>query len=529
MIITCANAETYEKAKRDPEKYDLVRARMGGWTEFFVTMFPGTRRNTSAARLRPQKGAIMSELTPAAGACLVESIPVGLEDLRGTPGVQYTEDVLVRLTRAAQSSIDLTAMYWALLPNPTGNDEMGFTDLQFKAMGAAAGRDLYEALRNAADRGVTIRILQSPGFSGQKQESDKLREDFPNCVSIRSVDMGMWYGGSGIMHQKIWIFDARHLYLGSANMDWKSISLVKEMGVVVEDSPELAADAGKYFRTWWAFGAMEPASVEVFDPAVRIYRRVPPWSALVPPAQRTGSPLATAEFATNFNRENPLSLEINGERGDVFLTGCPDEVRGPGRTWDGEGLVHTIDDARLSICVSIMDFGPIGLYSRQSAGAPFVDKGPIPNDTPVWWPALFDALLSATLTRKVYVRLLVSKWAHTSGLIEPLLIALQKAAEAGRADGFMSSGQLEIKQFIIPGWDSTAGSHRKFPGHTRVNHTKYIVTDRRINIGTSNMTWDYFASTAGSSFNDNHPALVRALQAVFDRDWASSYARRLAG
>jgi phospholipase D3/4 len=253
---------------------------------------------------------------------------VGLEDLRGTPGVQYTEDALVRLTRAAQSTIDLTAMYWALLPDPAGDDEKGFTDSQFEAMGAGAGRALYQALRDAAARGVTIRILQSPGFSGQKQESETLREEFPNRVSIHSVDMGKWYGGSGIMHQKIWIFDARHLYLGSANMDWKSISQVKEMGVAVEDCPELAADAGKYFDTWWTFSAMEPASVEVFDPLTRIYRRVPPWSALVPPAQRTGSPLAAAEYATSFNRENPLSLEISGERGGVFLTGCPDEVRG---------------------------------------------------------------------------------------------------------------------------------------------------------------------------------------------------------
>jgi pyruvate-formate lyase len=38
--ITCANAETYEDAKRDSERYDLLHARMGGWTEFFVTMFP---------------------------------------------------------------------------------------------------------------------------------------------------------------------------------------------------------------------------------------------------------------------------------------------------------------------------------------------------------------------------------------------------------------------------------------------------------------------------------------------------------
>ena len=112
-------------------------------------------------------------------------------------------------------------------------------------------------------------------------------------------------------------------------------------------------------------------------------------------------------------------------------------------------------------------------------------------------------------------------------LIAPFLVALQKAADAGRADHFMTAGQLEIKQFIIPGWDSTSGSMRRYPGHTRVNHTKYIVTDRRINIGTSNMTWDYFASTAGSSFNADHPTLVRTLQSVFDRDWASSYAWRL--
>jgi phospholipase D3/4 len=472
----------------------------------------------------------MSEMAPtAARACLVESIPVGLEDLRGTPGVQYTEDVLVRLTRAARSTIDLTAMYWALLPDPAGDDEKGFTDSQLEAMGAGAGRALYQALRDAAARGVAIRIVQSPGFSGQKQESDTLREEFPDRVSIRSIDMGKWYGGSGIMHQKIWIFDSRHLYLGSANMDWKSISQVKEMGVAVEDCAELAADARKYFDTWWTFSAIEPTSVEVFDPLARIYRRVPPWSTLVPPSQRAASPLAADEYATSFNRDNPLSLEIGGERGGIFLTGCPDEVRGTGRTWDGEGLVDTINDARRSISVSVMDFGPIGLYSRQSAGPPLADEGFIPNNTPVWWPALFDALLSAVLTRKVYVRLLVSKWAHTSRLIEPLLIALQRTADAGRADSFMSSGQLEIKQFIIPGWDSTTGSGRKFPGHTRVNHTKYIVTDRRINIGTSNMTWDYFASTAGSSFNDDHPALVRALQSVFDRDWASSYAWRLTG
>ena len=467
-------------------------------------------------------------------AYLVESIPKGLEDLRSTPGVQYTEDVLVRLTRAARASIDLTAMYWALLPDPESDDEKGFTDKQFDEMGAGAGHDLHQALRAAAARGVRIRILQSPGFSkeGQpppKQESETLQEEFPKQIEIHSIEMGKWYGGGGIMHQKIWIFDSHHLYLGSANMDWKSIAQVKEMGVVIEDCPALAEDAGRYFEAWCAFSALTPSSVEVFDPTARIYRQVPPWSALVPVDQRKKSPLAGKKYATDYNSKNPLALDFNGESGGVFLTGCPQEVRGHNRSWDADGLVHTIDDARKSVCVSVMDFAPVGLYGRQSAGTPLGNEDAIPDNTPVWWSSLFDALLSAVLTRKVYVRLLVSKWAHTSGLIEPFLHALQTAADGGRADKYMTAGQLEIKQFIIPGWDSTTGNYREYPGHTRVNHTKYIVTDRRLNIGTSNMTWDYFASTAGSSFNANHPGLVRTLQSVFDRDWASSYAYRLTG
>ena len=40
LTITVANPETFANAGKDPEKYDLLRVRMGGWTEFFVAMFP---------------------------------------------------------------------------------------------------------------------------------------------------------------------------------------------------------------------------------------------------------------------------------------------------------------------------------------------------------------------------------------------------------------------------------------------------------------------------------------------------------
>ncbi|KAK4149204.1 pyruvate formate lyase-domain-containing protein [Chaetomidium leptoderma] len=40
ITLTCADLDTYEKSVKDPEKYNLVRVRMGGWTEFYATMFP---------------------------------------------------------------------------------------------------------------------------------------------------------------------------------------------------------------------------------------------------------------------------------------------------------------------------------------------------------------------------------------------------------------------------------------------------------------------------------------------------------
>jgi Dyp-type peroxidase family len=39
ITVTCANPETFDGAMTLPEKYDLLRVRMGGWSEFYVAMF----------------------------------------------------------------------------------------------------------------------------------------------------------------------------------------------------------------------------------------------------------------------------------------------------------------------------------------------------------------------------------------------------------------------------------------------------------------------------------------------------------
>jgi phospholipase D3/4 len=70
-------------------------------------------------------------------------------------------------------------------------------------------------------------------------------------------------------------------------------------------------------------------------------------------------------------------------------------------------------------------------------------------------------------------------------------------------------------------------SSTKWPAFTRVNHAKYIVTDSRINVGTSNMEWGYFYNTAGASFNTDSSAALAQLQEIFDRNWNSPYAEPL--
>lgn len=44
-------------------------------------------------------------------------------------------------------------------------------------------------------------------------------------AEVREVDLMAVTGG--IVHTKLWVVDQKHLYLGSANMDWRSLSQVK--------------------------------------------------------------------------------------------------------------------------------------------------------------------------------------------------------------------------------------------------------------------------------------------------------------
>ncbi|XP_072023345.1 probable dehydratase PflD [Amphiura filiformis] len=51
MTVTCASSDTLDEARKKPEAYDLLRLRMGGWSEFYTAMFP---HNQEQHRRRPR-------------------------------------------------------------------------------------------------------------------------------------------------------------------------------------------------------------------------------------------------------------------------------------------------------------------------------------------------------------------------------------------------------------------------------------------------------------------------------------------
>mmetsp|Transcript_6348 Transcript_6348/g.11704 ORF Transcript_6348/g.11704 Transcript_6348/m.11704 type:complete len:507 (-) Transcript_6348:317-1837(-) len=463
---------------------------------------------------------IIDATHPQPEAFIVESVPQNMESLAPVPNVYPTADTLIKVVQNTSKTLDLTAMYWDLDPpvlprcelhQKNCNDDAGFTKAQLDGMGAMSGRNLFKAIKEALDRGVHIRSINAGGFEkGSNPESDWLKSKYPDRYQTRDINMEDWYKG-GVMHQKVWVSDAVRGYVGSANQDWKSFTQVKEIGFGFWDSPEIGLTVQQHFDVWWEFTGLNHTGMSrnVFDPDFHLERVVPCWSEIVPDGQGCQNPLKNAKLPSQANVKSPKPHPLNGYPGTFYMSCAPPETCVEQRTPDEKALVDTILSAKKWISISVMDFVPASLYS----------------DIPIYWDALLRAVMVALNTVPgIQIRLLVSIWGHSPGLMLPYLESLVSLAEACQSDPFVPcQGNLEVKLFECPGFNSTIKPDRTFPGHSRVNHGKYIVTDQRANIGTSNMVWSYFYNTAGTSFNFNHTHLVDTLQQVFMRDWNSEY------
>uniref|UniRef100_A0A8R1EME1 PLD phosphodiesterase domain-containing protein n=1 Tax=Caenorhabditis japonica TaxID=281687 RepID=A0A8R1EME1_CAEJA len=104
--------------------------------------------------------------------------------------------------------LDISVMYWNL----------NSSDYET----AKYGKLVYEAIIRAGQRGVQIRIAQD-GASNLSDNEESAYLARYGLAEVRKINVTRLIG-SGIIHTKFLLSDIATLYIGSANMDWKSLS-----------------------------------------------------------------------------------------------------------------------------------------------------------------------------------------------------------------------------------------------------------------------------------------------------------------
>ncbi|KAF7149808.1 hypothetical protein RHSIM_Rhsim02G0213000 [Rhododendron simsii] len=467
-------------------------------------------------------------------AWLVQSIPTDMPHLSRVPGVLSTADVFRWLAGNSSQRLDMLVQYWQLVAQPDDprSGDYGYSKDDMKRFGANEGFGVYKALENAADRNVSIRFLQHSGvYPDYTEEPSKLALGRPNVKNVTLL-LGEWWG-SGIVHAKVWISDLRDIYIGSANNDWKSLTQVKEVGIYLAGCSRIAKKVEVYFDNLWklAFLNVSAYTETVWDPQWQITRKVPCWSHFVHKKERCRSPLHSyvevphiagyPELSDPYMFDMPIRTPGHNystlQSHYNYLSFAPPELLFGKYQADEQAWVDTIKSVGVGATVRIntMDWLGQSQYTAQT----------------VYWSSLSSAISEVLFSKHAKVKILVAHWAHfINGTDQYLKSLLYSNSLCSSSKYNKCSGLIEIRYYVVPGFNSTGPAilngtqtGNMYPGYTRVNHGKYAVSDVRAHIGTSNLIWDYFYTTAGVSFGTYHPAIVSQLQEIFDADWNSPY------
>lgn len=131
----------------------------------------------------------------------------------GSPSFISTYEAWNTLIKSAKKSINIGSFYWTL----RGADFYNHST-------AWQGENIFNNLLKAGTSGIKIRIAQS----APSHESPNIDTEIfvkRKAAEVRSVDFPKLVGG-GVLHTKLWIVDGQHFYIGSANMDWRSLTQV---------------------------------------------------------------------------------------------------------------------------------------------------------------------------------------------------------------------------------------------------------------------------------------------------------------
>jgi len=356
---------------------------------------------------------------------------------------------------------------------------------------------IYELLIDAHDRGVQIQIVENDPPSPDSKQLQEM-----GVAEVRGVNVTNLLG-SGILHAKFLVVDNSTFYLGSANMDWRSLTQVKELGIVVTGSHCLSRDLLQIFDLYWDLSTLTelPSSEKETTVTNAIY--IPECNEIERTVQATETFVTTWPFTYQafFNQSHPAMVDLildgtgpnikadNKSTPGTFISSSPQEFCGPFRTSDIDASLDLINKETKRLCICVMYYAPVTLYGTETQ----------------YWADLDSALRIAAVERNVEINLLVSQWNYTVDENNQYLLALDVL------------DNVSVKFFEVP----------EIPGvnipHTRTNHAKYLITSTATSITTSNWSADYFLSTGGVSYITNDTEITEQVQWAFDRDWNSQY------
>lgn len=263
---------------------------------------------------------------------LGETRPV--ETTLGNPALPAAADVWVGMIRGAQHTLDIEEFY--------------FSNRRGEAL-----QPVVDEIGRAAARGVKVRLLMDAGFLKTYPQPAESIGALPN-VELRRVDYRRLAGG--VQHAKFFIVDGRQVWVGSQNLDWRSLSQIHELGLRADDAV-LAGAAEAVFASDWG-GA---DTTRAFAPAAY---EAPAW-----PVRVVQGPRDTAE---------------------VWLGASPRATTPAGIPWDRDLIVKCIAGAKRSVDVQVMQYGVRARGGGDST--------------------LHHALIGAA-ARGVKVRLIAADWA----------------------------------------------------------------------------------------------------------------------
>ncbi|XP_050010792.1 5'-3' exonuclease PLD4 isoform X1 [Alexandromys fortis] len=399
---------------------------------------------------------------------LVESLPQDLPFASGSPTAQPLAQAWMQLLDSARESVHVASYYWSL----TGPD-IGVNDSS-----SQLGEALLQKFQQLLVRNISLSVAtHSPTLA---RTSTDLQVLAAHGAQVRQVPMRHFTGG--VLHSKFWVVDGQHVFVGSANMDWRSLAQVKELGAIIYNCSQLAQDLEKTFQTYWVLGTPRAVLPKTWP----------------------------RNFSSHINRFHPLRGLFDGVPATAYFSASPPSLCPHGRTQDLDAVLEVMADAREFIYVSVMEYFPTTRFTHPAR----------------YWPVLDSALRAAAFDRGVHVRLLVSCWLNTDPTMFTYLRSLQAFSDPS------ASISVDVKVFVVP-----VGNHSNIP-FSRVNHSKFMVTDKAAYIGTSNWSEDYFSSTSGVGLvvsqtipgaQPGATPVQEQLRQLFERDWSSRYAMGLDG